>query len=462
MLIQPVQSRNDKNIPDSKIDLHSNKIKEVRIELRRRYENSNNIRKIFKEWDSTLTSEVSVYDIHSMINNRLNIPINHTEAKALIDYSNKRNTNALNLEEFIHLIYSNEPVSNKDKGPILFKCKSKKDLSEGYDINKLNSQMRNNIIEMNKTLEYSHLKKYLQTKTNTLMKNIIEIQGSNEEKCSLDTLSKGIRKLPLQEIYLKDSYIKAIYDEYIDNDDQKMNYKKFIEDCINNPSDKMASGDKDQGRTIKLFQGKINNLTQRLKLDFTVINSDKEDKKKTINEAYQKQIEEKKLLDQQRYYSPRNEVNSCQPSLAFINKIFEDRNSPYKKYNEIENSSRSLPSSLNVLSPKTRFNGNPPIKNTALNIQADEKSFMYQNETDRFNIRDSNAMDIVQLEKELKYSKRKKKLERIAETMKKPQSSSNIHMQSLKQRDIISQMFKAKKFFAYENLNQLRNNVFKE
>lgn len=451
---------------DDRVDYDANRIKDIRMELRRRYENRNSMQKVFKEWDLTLTGEVSVYDIHSMINNRLNIPINIHEAQALVDYSNKRRTNALNIEEFIHLIYSNESIANNDNTKeqnLIFK--SERSINEtSIDVTKHNAKIRNNIIETNKILEYHHLKRYLRTKTNTLVKTISDIVGSNEERCNLETLTIALRKLPLQEIYIKDSYIKALHDEYIDNDSQQMNYKLFIDDCINNHNDnRPVLGERTANRTIKLFKDKISNLSQKLKLDslnYNSLNNTRKDSKNII-ETYQKQIKEKRSFEQRRYYSPSNEINSCQPSLEFINKIFCDRKNRYQKYNEIENSFRSLPSIVNVLSPKTRFNANPPIKNTALNVQADERSFMYLNENDRFNIRDPHA-NIVQLEKEAKYSKRNKKLARIAETMRKAQSSCNIHMESIEQKDLGTQIFHTKKYYEYEQLNRMRNEVFEE
>ena len=47
--------------------------------------------------------EITVFDAHKMINS-FSIPINYNETRALIASSNKRGTESLNLEEFIHLI----------------------------------------------------------------------------------------------------------------------------------------------------------------------------------------------------------------------------------------------------------------------------------------------------------------------------------------------------------------------
>jgi len=81
------------------------KLQEIRLCLRRRYASRQNIRKIFKEWDKQNTGEISIYDAYKMINN-LSIPINIDETRALISSSNKRKTENLNVEEFMHLVYN--------------------------------------------------------------------------------------------------------------------------------------------------------------------------------------------------------------------------------------------------------------------------------------------------------------------------------------------------------------------
>jgi Ca2+-binding EF-hand superfamily protein len=81
------------------------KIQEVRQCLRRRYASRNNTRKIFKEWDKQNSGHITIYDAYKMIN-KLSIPINIDETRALISSSNTRKTENLNMEEFMHLIYN--------------------------------------------------------------------------------------------------------------------------------------------------------------------------------------------------------------------------------------------------------------------------------------------------------------------------------------------------------------------
>lgn len=95
----------------NKVDLH--KIEEIRNSLRKRYIIRNNIRRIFKDWDVHNNGEISIFNAHSMIN-KLDIPINYNETKALISLVNIRNTESLNVEEFINLVYEENPKLNKN------------------------------------------------------------------------------------------------------------------------------------------------------------------------------------------------------------------------------------------------------------------------------------------------------------------------------------------------------------
>lgn len=55
--------------------------------------------------------EISIVDAHNMIN-KLSIPINIDETRSLISSSNKRGTETLNLQEFMHLIFNDNDELN--------------------------------------------------------------------------------------------------------------------------------------------------------------------------------------------------------------------------------------------------------------------------------------------------------------------------------------------------------------
>ena len=126
---------------DDKIDLK--KIQEIRFALRRRYANKSDIRKIFKEWDLNCMGEITLYSAHEMIN-RLNIPINYNETRALIASSNTRGTETLNLEEFIHLIFSDNEALQIDLDKL--KNKDEKLYKEGKETDDIKNNMKKSIL----------------------------------------------------------------------------------------------------------------------------------------------------------------------------------------------------------------------------------------------------------------------------------------------------------------------------
>ena len=142
---------------DDKINLE--KIQEIRFALRRRYANRTNIRKIFKEWDINCMGEITLYSVHDMIN-RLNIPINYNETRALIASSNTRGTESLNLEEFIHLIFSDNEALQINLDELQYK--DEKLYEEGIDAENIKNNMKKSILEINKTkFFFEHLSVFI-------------------------------------------------------------------------------------------------------------------------------------------------------------------------------------------------------------------------------------------------------------------------------------------------------------
>jgi len=101
---------------EGKIDI--SKIQEVKLALRRRYSNRKNIRKIFKNWDFGSCGKITLYDAHKMIN-KLAIPINYNETRALIASSS--DTDYLSVEDFTKMIHNESQALNIDLTKL--KCK---------------------------------------------------------------------------------------------------------------------------------------------------------------------------------------------------------------------------------------------------------------------------------------------------------------------------------------------------
>lgn len=418
--------------------------------LRRRYANRTNFRKIFKDWDQSIGGELSVYDAHSMIN-KLNIPINYNETRALIASSNLRGTETLNLEEFMHLIFSDNPALNVDLKKLTFK--EEKLYDEGVQIEALKNKMKINISEMSKTDELNFLEQYLRTKKPIFMKNISD-GGCTTDRCDLETFTKALRTFPLPSKYVKDPIVKAIFDKYFENDG--MNYRQFIDDILN----KKEKNDffDFQEKYLGLINQKLNICTKEVEADPLILNKD-EEIKALMRDTYQLQIDQRNKFNEEFYRAPKPNVNSAQPSTAFINKVHRNPEVYHKTLNDVENSFRPLPSLIKEIMPKTRYGANPVYPNTALNIQADEKSAMYQSEQDRFNCKGLGLIDFVINEREMGYNNRKKKLERISNVVNKFQQSKNIDLRIQDQKESIAQMFQTKRLHNYEYVNKIRNEI---
>lgn len=103
---------------ENKIDVK--KVNDIRLALRKRYAYRINFRKIFKDWDRNDKGEISIFDAKDMIN-RFGIPINFNETRALFLSCSTRNTETLNMQEFMNLISSdNEALKFDGKN---FMCK---------------------------------------------------------------------------------------------------------------------------------------------------------------------------------------------------------------------------------------------------------------------------------------------------------------------------------------------------
>lgn len=99
-----------------KIDL--SKIQEIKLAIRRRYGNRKNLRKIFKTWDCSSNGNINLFDAHKMIN-KLSIPINFNETRALIASSSENEV--LSMEDFVNMVYSDAQTMNVDLTKL--KCK---------------------------------------------------------------------------------------------------------------------------------------------------------------------------------------------------------------------------------------------------------------------------------------------------------------------------------------------------
>ena len=436
---------------DNKIDLK--KIQEIRLALRRRYANRTDFRKIFKEWDLNAVGEITLYSAHDMIN-RLSIPINYNETRALIASSNTRGTESLNLEEFMHLIFSDNEALKVDLNKIEFK--DEKLYSEGIESENMKNNLQKSIVEMNKNNEILTIKQHLHTRTSII--NLAAINNNiNTDKCSKQEFKFLMQTLKFPEKYYRDILMDTLFNTYLNKDGETMNMTKLCEDCLNIKDENNFSEFKD--RVFEHFENKIE--TQLKKEDDTVVDL-KEEKRKRLDLVIDlgKQIEERKEIEKKlQEFEEKNskEVLNPQPSTDFIKKVFKDNRIMYERLNQAEESFVPKQNISLLDQYKTRFNGNPPHKDTFYMINQDPRGQSYIDEKERFNISSNNLADFIRKDREKKKLKELAKLNSIRKFENMRADACNTMEKIFEQKDISCQNKRSQRKYNYELLNKIRN-----
>ena len=436
---------------DNKVDLQ--KIQEIRFALRRRYANRTDIRKIFKEWDISCMGEISLFSAHEMIN-RLNIPINFNETRALIASSNTRGTESLNLEEFIHLIFSNNKALKIDLDKLKYKDEKLYKEEEAEIIKK---NMAKSILEKNKENEILFIKHQVHSRT-TLIYNEAQKNNIDTGKCSKNEFIKLIRSLKFPERYNRDILIDSLFNSYLNNDGTTMNLNKLCDDCckLNEENNFLEFKEKN----MKYFEEKIKEQISKKEETIKELIDEKKHRLQ-LSDDLAKQIEEK-IKNKKELEIEENkklkEVINPQPSTEFINKVFKDHFQMFKKLNEVEDRFSAEPNKSKKDKPKTRFNGNPLHKNTFYMINQDPRGSSFITEKERFNITTLNDLsDFIKKEKEQKKKKEFAKLKKINfyETMRED-ACKNME-KIFEQKYLSCQNKRSIRKFNYELINRIRN-----
>ena len=437
---------------DDKINLE--KIQEIRFALRRRYANRTDIRKIFKEWDINCMGEITLYSAHDMIN-RLNIPINYNETRALIASSNTRGTETLNLEEFIHLIFSDNEALQIDLDKLKFK--DEKLYKEGMEAENIKNNMKKSILEINKTNAILFIKYQVHSRT-TILNNVAHKNNINTDKCSKKQFIQLMRSLKFPEKYYRDILMDSLFNSYLNKDNNTMNVTKFIDDCLKLTEDNNFMEFKE--KYLKFFENKIKEQNEKKEETIKDLLPEKKSRLQLADDLI-KQIEEKKKRKKKLEMEENNkikEVINPQPSTEFINKVYKDHFQMFKKLNEVEDSFSTKPNVTKKDKPKTRFNGNPMHKNTFYMINQDPRGSSFISEKDRFNITTMNELtDFIKKEKEQKKMKDMAKLKRINfnETMR--ESACKNMEKIFLQKDLSCQNKRSIRKYNYELINRIRN-----
>ena len=435
---------------DNKINLK--KIQEIRLALRRRYANRTDFRKIFKEWDLNAVGEITLYSAHDMIN-RLSIPINYNETRALIASSNTRGTESLNLEEFIHLIFSDNEALKVDLNKLEFK--DEKLYSEGIETENMKNNLQKSILEMNKNNEILTIKQQLHTRTSII--NLAAINNNiNTDKCSKDQFKFLMQTLKFPEKYYRDILMDTLFNTYLNKDGETMNMTKFCEDCLNIKEENNFTEFKD--RFFDHFENKIEN--QIKEVDETVVDlKNEKDARLNLVDDLGKQIEERKEIEKKlKEIDEKNEkeVLNPQPSTAFIKKVYKDHRLMYERLNKAEEAFMPKQNIALLDQYKTRFNGNPPHKDTFYMINQDPRGSSYIDEKERFNI-STNFTDFILKDKEKKKLKELAKLNSIRKFETMREEACKTMEKIFEQKDIACQNKRTIRQYDYELLNRIRN-----
>ena len=442
---------NAKETLDNKIDLK--KVQEIRLALRRRYANRTDIRKIFKEWDLNAVGEITLYSAHDMIN-RLNIPINYNETRALIASSNTRGTESLNLEEFMHLIFSDNEALKVDLNKLEFK--DEKLFSEGVESENVKTNLQKSLVEMNKNNDILTIKQQLHSRTSIL--NLAALNNNiNKDKCTKEQFIFLMQTLKFPEKYYRDILMDTLFKSYINPDNETMNLNKLCEECLNMKEENNFSDFKD--RILTNFKTKIE--TQEKSVAETVLDlkKEKEERKELVN-YLKKQIEDKKEIEKKIKEIEdlkEKEVLNPQPSTAFINKVYKDHRLMYEKLNKAE---QTFVASQNIGlmdQYKTRFNGNPKHKNTFYIVSQDPRGSSYIDEKNRFNISSNNLTDFIKNDKEKKRLKELAKLNTIRKYENMRKEACRTMEKIFEQKNLASLNKRSDRKFQYELLNKQRN-----
>ena len=442
---------NAKETLDNKIDLK--KVQEIRLALRRRYANRTDFRKIFKEWDLNAIGEITVYSAHDMIN-RLNIPINYNETRALIASSNTRGTETLNLAEFMHLIFSDNEALKVDLDKIEFK--DEKLFSEGIETENVKNNLQKSILEMNKNNEILTIKQQLHTRTSII--NLTALNNNiNKDKCTKEQFKFLMQTLKFPEKYYRDILMDTLFNSYINEDKETMNMTKLCEDCLNMKDENNFSDFKD--RILENFKGKIVNQDKDIEHAQTELKNERETRKELM-QYLTRQIEDKKEREKkEKKLEEKNlkEVINLQPSTAFINKVFKDNRLMFERLNKVEQTFVASPNIGLMDQYKTRFNGNPKHKDTFYMINQDPRGSSHITEKERFNISSNNLTDFVKFDKEKKRLKELAKLNSIRKYENMRKEACKTMEKIFEQRDISCQNKRAARKYEYELLNKKRN-----
>ena len=309
---------------------------------------------------------------------------------------------------------------------------------------------------MNKNNEILTIKNFLHTRT-----SIIDLAAKNNnintDNCTKEQFKALMQSLKFPEKYYRDILMDTLFNTYLNPDGKTMNMTKLCEDCINIKYENNFSEFKD--RVFDFFENKIENQIKEVDETVEDLKDEKESRLNLVKDLG-KQIEERKEIEKKlREKEEKNlkEVMNPQPSTAFINKVFKDHRLMYERLNQAEESFVAKQNISLLDQYKTRFNGNPPHKDTFYMINQDPRGSSHIDEKERFNISSNNLSDFIRKDKEKKRLKELAKLNSIRKYENKREEACKTMEKIFEQKDIACQNKRTARMFDYELLNKIRN-----
>ena len=436
-------------------DVDINKLKRIRMMLRDKYSNKHNYRKIFKEWTSPGEDEIKLENCYRVINN-FGIPINHNETRALIASSNLRGSdNTLNMEEFMNLIFYDNNILDMNLHDFQYKDNN---ISK---IDQLTKHISTETEKANKNSKIDLLEDYLRLKIPKLVQ-LVQHHNANETNVDYNTYLSIMNKIALPQQYNNENVLKGLFDRHLNNEQQGMNIKTFAEKIITKSLQDKNNFFLVKNNILNHLERKLHTSRSEVYEGMNLLQKHKEEQKHTLNE-YLSQIEMKRQRRsklQKSESTPDMEVNSMQPSTAFLVKMYGDRKEINRYYDEIEKSYTALPSLLGEMKAKTRSGANPVHKNTFLEFQPPQNSGMFMSEEERFKVRSlDDKIDFVKRDRDYMRMSENSRLQEKRKLNEKIGNYVGFIDKHKEQLEKLALANKVKRLYDYETKHKILNEI---
>ncbi|EAR93445.2 EF hand protein (macronuclear) [Tetrahymena thermophila SB210] len=241
---QLVELRDNKDCPEGQFNI--NKINEIKATIQRKYQQRKNFKQIFECWDEEGKGTINKKNIVNMLS-RMGIKCNEEEAQILLSTADKDNSNDLNMQEFLDLVFVNNQVKQNDtrntrsfsqnpklQNINLYESLSSLNENQHPEISspELQRKLRKQIQVEDDTRNEKKLNFVLKNKITQLLNNFWINDYKQTGVINQKTFKEIIRrKVDLSENVISDQEIQQIYSKYQNTDKtDAFNYKQFVKD----------------------------------------------------------------------------------------------------------------------------------------------------------------------------------------------------------------------------------------